>query len=516
MKILLKEALIYDGSEKPCYNANILVENDKIKYIGEKDNFKVDKIINCKDKIVTPGFIDVHAHSELRLATLSNDMCDKVNQGITTEISGNCGIGCFPINSDSRFLVKDHVKDVLGNYNLNWNWTDFNSFSSYIKNKGMSYNMAFLTAHSPLRYAVLKDDIKREATKKEVEKMCYLLDESLKQGSVGLSTGLYYSPCLYASRYEIKELLKVVKDNNKYFTTHHRCEGGDNIISSLKEILDLALETKVKLEISHLKVIGLKYQDKVDEVLKLIYEYRDKGLDVAFDQYPYNYGSTSLYSLLPPSVLGNSRENIAKILKDKKNREAIKKEILEGKDFDSIIKLCNFDNIKILTSESFPSYNNQTISSLAKKEKSDPFDFLFEVLIKEKGSVLMQDITQSKESIIKILKDPLCVFGSDALYSGEVFHPRSYYASLERLQYSDKINLEFLISRMTGISAKRFNLKNIGFIKEGYNADLLVIDFNKFSTTNTKAIEYVIINGVIVKDNNEFINKDCGRVIYNT
>jgi len=535
---LLKNATIIDGSSNTSFVASLLVENDKIKKIfyenidiKDQDSFA---IIDCSNKIVTPGFIDVHGHSDLQILR-SSSMKAKIQQGITTEIAGNCGIGPFPIDLNNKEVIKsihDLTKDVLGSYD--YNFYDFESFSKIVQKSLPNTNVLFLQSHTALRANVILPNANRAATDEEIKQMCNLLSKSLSQGCIGLSTGLYYAPCLYAERKELIELLKVVKNHNKIFCTHHRCEG-DDVINSLKEVIGLAKEVGVKLEISHLKAIGVENQKYVDQMLNLIDQAKAEGLSIGFDQYPYEYGSTSLYSLLPPAYLKLSYSELKVALNNQNERAKIKSLIKNAQGWDSIVKMCGFENIKTMYLESQRELENKNIKELSMllKNRDDEdacFDTLFDILFKEEGVALMIDVTQSLESLEKILNHPLMCFGTDAIYSGDEnstipSHPRSYQAAVHLIDVFYKqrkaIKLENLIYNMTYKSAQRFGIEKRGLLKEGYYADIVVFDINKIKDLSTledikiapNGIDYVFVNGNLVYKDKKIINSHSGSII---
>ena len=506
MKFLIKNALIADGTENELFNADVLTEKDKIIDIGRFNSVSDAKIINADKKILCPGFMDMHAHSDLEILR-NPSMNHKIFQGITYDLSGNCGVGVFPreINDSPAFA------DILGHYD-NWDWTDYTSYKSRINS---IFNISFLQNHAMLRMNAISGNPNRVATSEEIKRMCYLLEKSLEEGCMGLSSGLYYAPNMYAGADEILSLLDVVKKHNALFCVHHRCEG-DFILSSIDEVISYALKADVRLEISHLKAIGVKNQDKVDEVLNKIHNAESKGLDIGFDQYPYEYGSTSLYSLLPPSYLMLSHNDLISTLQtalsDTSERLKLISEIEHPNGWDSVIELCGFDNISIAVLETNPEYTGLTLTECSEKMHCDPYGALFKILIEEKGCALMFDITQSTEKLIKIMKDPLMCFGTDALYTGSSAHPRSSSAAVHILDYFCKRNHVFswsqLINKMTGKVAERIGLKNRGYIKKDMKADLVLFNpdtlHDNSSITNPYALssglELVMINGQIIKD----------------
>ena len=534
---LLKNANIVDGLNNKEFKGSILIKDDKISRIITNENdlkgIKANKTIDVHSRYVFPGFIDFHGHSDLQVLR-DPTMVGKIQQGITTEIAGNCGVGIFPADAMNARACKNIIQatqDVLGKAYICW--SDFNSFVSCIEKKGSGTNMMFLQSHSALRAAVIPGNCNREATSEEIKLMCNLLDESLSQGCIGLSSGLYYAPCLYASQKELLALLTIVKKRDKFFAVHHRCEG-DDIISSIKEILELARITGVRLEISHLKAIGVENQKYVDQILSMIDSARKENISVGFDQYPYDFGSTSITSMLPPSTLKLTREELKEALIDKVEREKIKELIKKGEGFDSLIKMCGFENIRIMYLEHHRELEGLNFKELSehlysKTDEESLFSAFFHIILIEDGIALMEDVTQSVESLEKILKHDLMCFGTDGLYSSTSSsiptHPRSYSAAVHYLElfYKERhtLPLEELIYRMSGKPAKRLALNDRGSIREGNKADLVICDLENLRDLSTlsnsrvapKGIDNVFVNGELVYENNKIIGEPKGQII---
>ncbi|HKL57273.1 MAG TPA: D-aminoacylase [Sphaerochaeta sp.] len=471
-----RNATIVDGSAQPSFVGDVAIKGDKIVKVSQGGDTPSGTAFDLSGLVLCPGFIDMHGHSELEV--LRNPSMDpKILQGITTEVAGNCGIGVYPLSDDNAAL-HEQARDVLGHYGP-FAWKSFAEYTKVWRKEGSGTNMAFLQPHSPLRFLALGGNANRPATKDEVALMCRLLQQSFEEGCIGLSTGLYYAPCLFADRRELLELLRVTEQSGRLFAVHLRCEGND-VLQSIEEVLDLARQTGVRLQISHLKAIGRVNQVLVTKMLALIEKARMEGIDVLFDQYPYEYGSTSLYSLLPPLYLRLSREDLKKLLESPKERAAIKEEMQDPDGWDSLYELCGWDNITVIALENNRQYEGLTLTEIASLRAQGPFDSFFDLLMEEDGVALMTDITQSQESLKRILTHPLMCFGTDALYAGEKTHPRSYQAAVHLLdrywKRQDLLPLEVLISKMTSIPATRLGLADRGRIAQGCKADLVVFD----------------------------------------
>ena len=520
MTTSFRNATVVDGTGGEPFRADVLVHDDVIESvdIGGKYSFSADRDIDCTGLILCPGFMDIHAHSDLELMR-NPSMPYKIQQGITFDLSGNCGIGVFPWRpgDGTRFF------DIIGHYD-NWDWTDFSSYSSRIR---PGINCGFLQSHSCLRINAMEGNPNREATEQEIRKMCLLLEKSLEQGCLGFSSGLYYAPCMYASEEELIALLSVVKEHDALFAVHHRCEG-DDILPSLDEILSYVRRTGVRLEISHLKAIGRKNQDKVPAVLEKIHRMRDEGFDIAFDQYPYEYGSTSLFSLLPPDVLRNSPQDLAALLEktahDRALRNSIVGEMMHPHGWDSIAELCPWEDITIVNMESAPQFNGMDMKSIALSMNMDPSDALFRLLAREKGCALMSDITQSRESLEMIFSDPLMCFGTDALYTGPYAHPRSANGAIHLL-YERCILGDYpfgeVIRKMTSEVARRLGIRDRGIIREGFKADAVLLNPGTLKDNSDMSrpfamctgLEAVMVNGVFALEAGRLTGSLSGRVI---
>ena len=500
-RVLFRNASVADGLSEDLFCADVLVEGDSIEAVLEPHSgTTADETVEAGGRILCPGFMDIHAHSDLELLR-SPEMEHKIQQGITFDLSGNCGAGVFPRLPDG----KPAFADILGHYE-NWSWTDFDSYSGLLK---PGINCAFLQSHGSLRNMALAGNPNRAATQNEIEKMCGLLDISISQGCFGFSTGLYYAPCMFASREELLALLDVVRRHDAIFAVHHRCEG-DDILPSIDEIIGLVCRTGVKLEVSHLKAIGRKNQDKVPEVLEKLHALKDDGFDVAFDQYPYEYGSTSLFCLLPPEILKLDTKSLAEVLErtrtDRNLREDIIREMADSHGWDSITELCPWEDISIVSLESSPEYNGLNLKQAAEKLSEDPYQALFDLLAKERGVALMADITQSPQSLRNIFEDPLMLFGTDALYTGQAAHPRSANGAVHLLyERCIRENYPFgkVIPKMTGRVARRLGIMDRGLIKAGCKADLVLIDPRRLKDNSSlekpfemcSGLGHVMVNG---------------------
>lgn len=503
--ILFTNAMVVDGTGSVPFYGMVAIAHGKILYCGpSRPDIEAERTIDLKGKYLVPGFIDMHGHSDLYLLG-HPEMQEKITQGITTEVVGNCGMGVYPLSDTmaKRELLSQMASDILGTYGQPWPWKDAKDYALAAQDRGCRTRLVLLQAHAPLRIFAMEGNPNRAATSKEIATMVDLLHRSYDQGVAGLSSGLYYAPSLFATRDELVALTGATAERDRLFAVHHRCEG-DGVLESLEEVLELALHSRVRIEISHLKAIGKRNQHLVPAMLELLESYGRQGLQVGFDQYPYTFGSTSLYSLLPPAYLGLSRKELTAALESPSEREKIKSGMIDADGWDSIVSLCGWDSISVMHIDGKPEMEGKTLSDLAASQEIDPFELLFDLLMEGPQTAVMADITQSEQSLQTILSHRLGSFGTDALYSGSVRHPRSTRATRHLFSRYGKelktIPIESMIAKMTGIPARRLGLADRGLVKEGLLADLVVLDMDSMEDADGpgRGIELVMQGGEII------------------
>ncbi len=502
--LLIEGATIVDGYWSTPYIGSVAVVGDTIAHVSScKSNHDAKRVIDGSGKFLIPGVIDVHSHSDL-FHLKEEPFVHKIKMGVTTEVVGNCGIGAFP--SSSLYPLGALNVDVLGYED------QYESLEEYKKVFALSppsNNVASMQAHAPLRILAMKGDTRRVATPEEIKKMVSLLERSFQMGCSGFSSGLYYDPCLYASREELLALLKATSQADKIFSVHHRKEG-DGVLSSLKEVIDLAKESSVTLQISHLKAIGKRNQQYVPQMLSLITESANDGLSIHFDQYPYEWGATSLASLLPPSILALGEKEKVAYLSDKEKQKDVIWEIEHPDNFDSIISLCSFEHITLLSYEADHSLESKTICEIASLWGMSEYEAFFKLIIDSHGSALMSDITQSDESLEMIMSHPLGMFSTDSIYSGNHYHPRSLSSVTDLFDrfYRQKelLTLSQHIQRMCTLPAKVFKFEKRGVLQDGYKADMILLDFPEDLSKKSR-VESVIINGDVAYEKNRVADK---------
>lgn len=526
--LVLTHAKIIDGTGSPWYDGDIGIIGQEIAAIGRLTDAPAKKIIDVKGKVVCPGFIDMHTHSDLFV--LEKPLIEaKIRQGITTDLLGQDGIAAAPLPNQYVGTWRKNLSGLDGTPDINWDWVDVDEYLTKIEKLQPSYNLAFLVPHGNIRMEVLGLE-NRIATDEEIEKMKAVLRLSLEQGACGLSTGLIYPPCCFADRRELKALCTVIAEYGVPLVIHQRSEG-DEIIESMHELIEMMKETGAHLHFSHLKVCGKKNWHKTDEVLSIIDQARNEGVEVTFDQYPYTAGSTMLSAILPPWAHDGGTEKLLQRLTDEELKNRMKREMETGcPGWDSMSEWAGWDGIVItsVVSEENQHIVGKSILEITKLlGKEDPADVALDLILVEKNAVGMIDFVMSDEYVSKIMAHPAGTIGSDGLLGGKP-HPRAYGSFprvLGKYVREEKVlPLHEMIRRLTSQPARIIGLQDRGIVREGMKADLVVFDEEHVIDSATYAnprqfpigIPYVIVNGKVVIDHETTNETHSGEVLRRT
>ena len=521
--IVIKAGLVIDGSGSKAKPVDIGIVDSKIAYLGQIDTAICTSVINAQNLIVSPGFIDVHSHSDF-LWLIHPECNSKVHDGVTTEVCGNCGSSPFPI----RAKLLEHRKRGFQKYGLDINWNSASDYFHLAKTKPTSINRGFLVGHGNLRACNIGYE-DRLVNSKELNNMMSELSEALSKGAFGMSSGIAYPPGCYASFDEIISLCNIVKEFDAVYTTHIRDEGAF-LKESILETIKTAKKTGVKLQISHLKTAGKENWKKLTEIKELLDETRNEGAQLTCDRYPYIASSTDLDAIFPKWVYEGGTEKEVERLKDISIRKTIEKELSNN--------LCiskEFWESVVISSVLHPQNKDiegKSIWEISFERKCTPFDTVCNLLIEEDARVDVLFFNMSEGNLQEILKWDFVMVGSDSsirstngiLNEGKP-HPRSYGTFARVLgKYCRKLGLltlEEAIYKMTGFPASKFGIKNRGFIKPGYYADLVIFDKDTIDDASefkhphkySKGIKFVIVNGKITVENGNHLGTTNGMIL---
>jgi N-acyl-D-amino-acid deacylase len=492
---VLKGGTVLDGTGSDCFRADVLIARDRIEEIGHFPGQPDAQVLECEGLVVSPGFIDAHSHSDLQVL---EPRLEKVRQGVTTEVVGNCGFSPYPA-PHPREALHDFANGIFCGDN-SWGW---DSASDYLANTRTSstVNVASLVGHGSLR--IWKAGMKQgPLDRKDVDAMCGKLSDCLEEGACGLSTGLMYAPGSSSPFEELEALCRVVSRHGKVYATHMR-NYSDNLVEAVDEQIELARRTGCRLQISHLQAVGKRNWHLQATALDHIEQARNEGADVGFDAYPYVRGSTVLTQVLPQWVLDGGTEALMRRLTNDETRKRIaaeaNAELAQG--WENII-------ISAVGSSQNASAVGRNLADIGETRGREPVQAAMDLLVEERGQVNILEINQSDENLRQSLTHACCNVISDGFYVKGKPHPRLYgtfpYFLGEISRDRGWLPLAEAVHKVTDMPARRFGMQGRGRIAKGYIADLTVFDprtVNSPATYDSPArfptgIEHVYRGGV--------------------
>lgn len=522
---VIKHAMIYDGTGKKGYISDVGISAGKIAKVGNIIE-PAHNIIDATGLSLSPGFIDCHSHSDA-FVFVDPDCGYKLKQGVTLEISGQCGWSRSPFNKDMTNETKKYFQSIFdkGGYEIPM----YESFAEQIdemRKLKVGINQTCFVGHNVIRAAVMGLQ-NRKATYKELEKMKFLLEEAMQSGAQGLSSGLTYAPGSYSNVEELTELAKVVSKYNGIYTSHIRDEA-NNLLEAVDEAIEIMREANVKTNISHMKALYKQNWEKLNIAIAHIDAANSGGLSITFDAYPYTASSCTILSSLPPSYISDGNYKLAERLSSREGIEQLRKDIyMPIETWENPVKNMGLDKFLIVQAQNIPELVGKTIADYANENQMDEINAYADIIMKTKGEIIDIRFAMSEENIEILYQHPICMVGSDGLYMRgcKLSHPRSFGTFTRYLGrfIRDKglLPLEEAIYRITGLPATVYNIQNKGFIKEGMDADLTLFDydnladhadyFNPFAEND--GIIMVFIGGEIALKDNTVQDIRKGKII---
>lgn len=533
--LILRGGSIIDGCGIPPFYADIGINNDRISYIGKISSGSGKRELDVSGLTISPGFIDLHSHSDL---VLLHDplMKPKVMQGITTEIVGQDGVGLAPIKENMIKIQKDLMSgwtypEAL---DVDWSWRSIKEYLDTLDKNGISVNVGTLVPHGNVRQLVMGMD-DREPTNGEITQMQTLIRESLNEGAIGLSTGLIYLPCAFADEDELTNLCQVVGEYGGIFDVHVRGYA-HNFLDSVNEAIRIAENTESTLHLCHFGVAGRENWHKLEKAFSNISDTRQKGVNIVGDLHSYPAGSTSLgAAALPPSVTSKGADYVINFLRDPDERARII-QMLDGtipSDYDNWIRYNGYDKVIIagVYSEKNKFVEGKTVTEISKILDKSPADTILDLIIedtlesKSPFSISCIVYWSNDDICARILEDDYFGVGTDALLIDGNPHPRCY-GTFPRVLHNfvnqrKTITLEKAIQKMTSLAARVIGVSDRGILNPGYYADIVVFDADNIQDNATyvnprqysSGIKYVIVNGQVVVEEGQHTGALPGKTI---
>jgi len=538
--IVIEGGMVVDGTGEPGYEEDIGLKNGRIERLGDLSGLGRSRTIDAKGLVVSPGFIDVHSHSDFSLV-MNPPAESQVAQGIVTEVIGNCGHSAFPLNEQSRGLLFD--PEGVDNY-----WSTLNEYVHILQRQGTGTNVVPLVGHSTVRAAVVgKED--RAPSVVELKRMVGYVEEAMEGGCAGLSSGLAYEPGLFSSSEELVALCRVVARHGGFYTSHLRGYSSD-LLPAVQEILTIGRKAGLPVHISHMHAHGRPNQGHAGEILSTLERARQEGLDVTLDvlSYPTVGVWSGLCAVLPEWAYRweeNGIERLEGLIRDPTSNDRMAQEIEERRSmdkksiYDEYFKFSSWEDIVIDRLSKHSRHKEklgETIGQVARTTNQDPVKLFFDLILDEGRGLTLIHLPTSPEEHLLFAMTPWTMFGTDSIATAprladapfNVYpqaHPGHYgtFAHVlgEFVRERKLLSLPEAIRRCTSLPAQRFRLAGRGYVKEGFAADLVIFDQSTIGQRADflnprlypRGIEYVVTGGQVALEERHLTKNLAGRVL---
>lgn len=537
---LFSRATIVDGTGSERYPGDVLVSGGRIEAIAAPGTLEAQAagrpgldVVDASSLVLSPGFIDMHAHSDLYLLTEPGHL-PKITQGVTTEVLGQDGISYAPV--DDRILPQ--IREKIAGWNGNPQDFDFSwrSVGEYLDRldapdaagQRIATNAAYLIPQGTVRALVLGfgDDA---PDARQLAAMRGIIAQGMEEGAVGMSSGLTYTPGMYASTSELGELCAEVAAHGGFYAPHHRSYG-KGALGAYEEMIGLSLESGCALHLAHATMNFAENKGKAPQLLELIDDALARGADISLDTYPYLPGSTTLSAVLPSWSSAGSVDDTLARLTDPADRARIR-EALEVNGSDGchgVVAEWETLEISSVQNPELAYCIGHTIAQLAAAEQHEPFEVFCDILVRDRlGTGILQHVGH-EENVRTIMQHRVHTGGSDGLLHGAKPHPRAWGTFPHYLgRYCRELgvlSLEETIHHLTGRAAQRLKLVRRGLVREGYAADLVLFDPKSIAAGSTfenpkqpaVGIKHVYVNGTAALYDGAPTGARAGRALRRT
>ncbi|KAF4409617.1 MULTISPECIES: amidohydrolase family protein [Streptomyces] len=534
MDLVIKDARVVDGTGAPAYRADVGVTGGRVTEIVREGGPRpaARRVLDADGLVLSPGFIDMHAHSDLALLR-DPDHSAKAAQGVTLEVIGQDGLSYAPVDDRTRAEVRRQITGWNGDgSDLDLDWSGVGEYLDRLDHgfggEGIAVNAAYLVPQGTVRMlAVGWDD--RPATPAELDHMRRLVAEGLEQGAVGLSSGLTYTPGMYASDAELTELCRVVAEYGGYYCPHHRSYGA-GALGAYEEMVALCREAGCALHLAHATMNFGVNKGRAPELLALLDDALAAGADITLDTYPYLPGCTTLVAMLPSWASEGGPDAILRRLRDDATAERIRHTMeVEGADGCHGVPI-EWDTIEIsgVTDPALAGHVGRTVAQAAADRGETPFATARALLLQDRlGPTILQHVGH-EENVRAIMRHPVHTGGSDGILQGAKPHPRAYGTFPRYLgtyvREEGVLPLEECVAHLTSRPAARLRLPDRGVIRSGYRADLVLFDPETVAAGSTfeaprtlpTGIPHVLVDGRFVIEDGRRTDVLAGRSVRRT
>ena len=529
MRTLIRAAAVIDGTENPRYTADVVIDGDTIAGIlpggpASPDQSAADRVIEAAGLVLSPGFIDMHAHSDLQIL-LHPDHLAKISQGVTTELLGQDGLSYAPVDDPTLAMVRQKIAGWNTDpVDFDFSWRTVGQYLDRL-DEGIATNAAYLVPHGVIRALVVGwDDV--PATEAQIGAMQEIVRTSMLEGAVGLSAGLTYTPGMYADSAELLALCRTVAELGGFFAPHHRSYG-KGALEAYAEMIDLTSRAGCALHLSHATMNFAPNKGRAPALLAMLDQAIEGGADITLDTYPYLPGATTLSAVLPSWSSAGGLEPTLQRLRDPGALALIREDLeISGSDGCHGV-VAEWDTLEIsgVAHAELDHTVGRTIAQIAKDENREPFEVFVDILVRDElGTGILQHVGH-EENVQAIMRHSRHTGGSDGLLVGAKPHPRAWGTFPRYLGHYTRdlgiLSLEECVGHLTGRAARRLGLRDRGLVKAGYAADLVLFDPDTVADTATYAeprraaagIPYVFVNGQLAIEDAKRTGALTGRAL---
>ena len=526
--LLIAGGSIVDGEGTAPFTADLAVRDGRIARIGALGDAPARRRIDASGLTVSPGFIDIHNHSDFTILAEPKSE-SMIRQGVTTMVLGESR-SAGPVRPD------DAGSDARRADGVKVDWTTLGGYFARLERDRMATNIASYVGHEQV-WTYVKGYAQTPATASELDEMKRLVGQAMEEGAMGLSTSLLMPPSSVATTANLTELAAVAKRHGGIYSTHIRDEG-EGVFAAIAEALQVGAGAGIPVDIIHMKIAHQKLWGRASEIVALVDKARAAGQDVRANVYPYTAGQNNLSSIIPPWAHDGGRDKLLERLRDPAARRRLRTEVLEGLPGWYNHYLATGDGwggmlLVSLRHERNRPFQGRRMSELIAARGGDPVEVLFDVLLEESGSVPTVFFHHSEQDMQLVMRQPWTSIGSDGSAvsvdgpTGRTHpHPR-YYGTFPRVLGRYVRDLKVLtlseaVRKMTSMNADKIGVRDRGRLREGQWADVAVFDADRVADRATfekpqqypEGIRYVIVNGVVALDGNRHTGALAGRVIY--
>lgn len=521
--LVIRGGKVIDGTGKPAVRADVVISGSSVVSVGDASEVKGNLEWDASGKVVCPGFIDIHSHADFSLmADRRNE--GAIRQGITTVVTGNCGHGPAPANDMD--LAKRNTAGFSESWDVDFSWGSFSEYMDALLSPGLSTNVAPLVPHGSVRLSVMGHSTGKASTA-ELEQMKSLVEEAMTAGAVGFSSGLEYSPGMYADEDELVALTAVSAKHGGIYASHIR-NRGEQFEEAVEEALSICRRAGLPGQLSHLAPRPYAPDGTFDRVLEMVNRAReDENLTVGIDTFPDEWGPGMVVALLPPWVYEGERKEVLKRLGSPETVEKCRDHFSDPTNY--LLRLGGLEKFYLSSSIAHPELVGKNFVEIGHMFNCDPVESIFRLVLADGVdfyNVMLRHIFATRPELEKLLMDPYCSIESDGVVTATDGPLSNFTMNRSSFGYTIRFveeyvlrhnlfTLEEAIRKMTSLPATSAGLSNRGCIQAGKAADLVVLDLDRLSDNSTdqapqaypSGVEIVVVNGEVVLDHGHRADK---------